>query len=140
VPDAPDTSDDAPADETAEATPDEEGGELAKLRAEAARRRVEAREATERADELARRLTAAVVAAEAGSLLADPEDLARFTDEPLTDDDGYPDPAKVRAAAEALAEARPHLAARRFAPIDQGADSADPGGFDLAGALRSAAS
>jgi hypothetical protein len=105
MPDAPDTADHAEADEA-----DEETVELAKLRAEAARRRVEAREATERADELARRLTAAVIASEAGPLLADPEDLGRFHDGPLTDDAGFPDPAAVRAAAEALAEARPHLA------------------------------
>lgn len=71
------------------------------------------RERAGRADELGTRLLDATVRAHA-TALADPTDLMTFgTADALMGEDGFPDPGKVTAAAEALATARPHLATRR---------------------------
>lgn len=137
TPDA--SADDAPAVEPDAHPAEEEGAELAKLKDESARRRVEAREATERADRLAARLTELTIATAVEGVMADPTDLARYLDGPVpTDDDGLPDAEAIKAAAEVIVADRPHLAPRTFRPIDQGATDAG-GGFDLAGALRAAA-
>ncbi len=113
------------------ATPEDLRAEVRRLRDEAAATRVGSR----RAETLAQRL----VEAQAGAtgLLADPTDL-RF-DPALLDDEGLPDPGKVRTAAEALIAAKPHLASRTpRGDVEQGArdDSAD---VSLAGLLRAGA-
>lgn len=85
--------------------------EVRRLRDEAARRRIDAREATERADRLS---TALTVTAACTGVLTDPADFARFHDGPVpTDDDGLPDHDAIRAAAEAIVTGHPHLGDRR---------------------------
>lgn len=105
------------------------------LRTENADARVRAK----RADDLQARLLDAVVRDGVAGVLEDADDLRRHvTDAELLDDDGYPDTSKVRAAAEQLAAAKPHLAARRVpsGDVDQGAraEAAEP--VSLAGILR----
>ncbi len=72
------------------------------LRQEAAKHRTNSK----KSDELAKRLVTSYV--ETSGRLHDPRDLP-FSDE-LLGEDGYPDPAKVTAAVEALIKERPHLA------------------------------
>lgn len=110
-----------------------------RLRAENADRRTAAREAEGRAESLAGRLLRSEVERAASAILAAPDELLAHTDPTeLLGEDGYPDVDRIVAAAEFLAEERPHLAARRFAEVDQGA-RATSSGFDLASALRTAA-
>lgn len=119
--------------------PAEGDDEVSRLRSEAARRRVEARDATERADRLHARLVDQAVATATDGLMADgAEDFARFHDGPVPlDDDGFPDVEAIRSAAEAIIEARPHLAARRFSPIAAGPQGDDaPAPSTILGALR----
>lgn len=135
-----DTPDGAQPPEDAPETPDGAQGaevddEVTRLRREAAERRVTAREATERADRLHRALLDRTIAAAAGPILADVTDLPPGD---FLDDDDLPDPAKIEAAARALVEAKPHLAARRFAPIPAGPQGDDaPPPTTILGALRS---
>ncbi|MEZ5151675.1 hypothetical protein [Rhodococcus zopfii] len=86
------------------------------LRSEAAGNRKAAQEATTERDELRTKLheRAAAEALEGvRSLMADPEDLARFVDAAeLLGDDGAPDPAKYTEAATKLVESKPHLGPR----------------------------
>lgn len=135
---------DAPTDAAAgtdgatDATPDSFPREyVQQLREENARYRQRAG----RADELHRRLTETTIRSAAAGYLADPGDLAMFTEESdLVDDDGYPDADKIITAAKALVAQRPHLAPRRpHGDIGQGATpTGNPS--DLAGILRARAS
>lgn len=121
-----------PAEVMPDATPDDLRAEVRRLRDEAATSRVGSR----RADTLAARLVESYAAAT--GLLADPTDL-RAEPGDLVDDDGHPDPAKVREAVESLIEAKPHLASRTpRGDVDQGARDDAPG-VDLAGLLRAGA-
>lgn len=125
------TNPDAPPDDTGEPQTFPRAY-VEELRAEAAAQRVKGK----RADALA----AALVTAYAGATgrLADPSDLAY--DEALLDDDGLPDPAKVRAAVDTLLERKPHLASRRpVGDVGQGARPDGPDGVSLAGLLRAGA-
>ncbi len=99
------------------------------------------RERAGRADEAGRRLLDATVRAHAGAVLADPGDLLHFgSPAELLGEDGYPDPAKVTAAAEALVTARPHLATRRVTgDAGQGPRGTVSTAPDLAQILRRAA-
>jgi hypothetical protein len=103
---------------------------VASLRDENARRRVEAKEGEDAFWTLAtegvalrERLLAAEVTATAGAVLADADDLTKNVEpSELLGDDGLPDRDKIAKAAEALAESKPHLKARRVAgDIGQGA-------------------
>lgn len=78
-----------------------------KLRRESAGYRARA----QRADEAARRLLALTVREATSGILADPTDLPLDGD--LVDDDGWPDPEKIKAAAEELVQRKPHLGDRR---------------------------
>ncbi len=106
--------------------------EVRRLRDEAAETRVRSR----RTDSLSARLVEAYAAAT--GLLADATDL-RADPANLLDDDGLPDPVKVREAVEALVASKPHLASRTpRGDIEQGArdDSSD---VSLTGLLRAGA-
>lgn len=99
------------------------------------------RERAGRSDELGTRLLTATVAAHGGAL-ADPGDLLHFgSPADLMGEDGYPDPERITAAAEALVTARPHLATRRVSgDAGQGARGSVPKAApDLAAILRGAA-
>ncbi|HEX9993820.1 MAG TPA: hypothetical protein VGB14_12905 [Acidimicrobiales bacterium] len=110
-----------------------------RLRAEAADRRTAARDAEARAEALTRRLLTAEVARAVDGVLADGDDLtAHVPAAELVGEDGLPDAERIRAAAEALAERKPHLAARRFGEADLGVRRQAPS-FDLAAVLRDAA-
>ncbi|NLE79784.1 MAG: hypothetical protein GX610_09420 [Rhodococcus sp.] len=86
------------------------------LRSEAATNRRTAQEATAERDSLREQLHAKATAEaleSVRSLMADPEDLARFVDAAeLVGDDGAPDAAKYTEAAKKLVESKPHLAPR----------------------------
>lgn len=120
APEVPTTAPEAPEEEPAQY----DAAYVRKLRREAADRRREAKEATERvaaqeaelAEHRAWRLDRAIVDANVGTMglprLADPSDLMTFTDRAeLVDDAGQPDPARISAAIEALIARKPHLAA-----------------------------
>jgi hypothetical protein len=143
-------------DQADDVQPDDQGrfpGDYVReLRAENARRRSEAREARERADRADERLRATqgrladlTINTAAAGILAAPDDLLRYVEAgQLVDDDGNPDPAKVRAAAEQLVKDRPHLAPRKPAvagDVDQGArpEGPPPIGETFAGMLKRAA-
>lgn len=100
------------------------------LRDENKTRRLEAKEATDRAEDLAKRLHTALVTAT--GRLADPTDLP-YNPEHLDAPD------KLTAAVDALLAAKPHLASRRpTGSIGQG-ESGGGGSVDLAALLRSRA-
>lgn len=132
-------TDEAPegASEAQEAVPEDD--EVTRLRREAADRRVAARDAVARADALDAALTERIVAAATAGVLEDQADFARFTDGPVPrDEDGLPDEAAIRAAAEAIVEAHPRLGARRFASLPAGPQGADqPAPSNIFDALRS---
>jgi len=68
------------------------------------------REQDARTADLNARLMTLAIAHHAHGILADPSDLEMFTDvSTLTDDDGNPDPIKIRDAAEELARSKQHL-------------------------------
>lgn len=121
---------------------------VTKLRTEAADRRTAAQEAEtarQAAEEAvsglrARLLTAEVVAAATG-VLVDPSDLIKLGDPAdLVDDNGEPDPDRIKTAAEKLAADRPHLAAKRVTgDVGQGArGGTTPPPVDFGGRLRAA--
>lgn len=90
------------------------------------------RQRAQRADDLAHRLHTSLVAAT--GRLQDPDDL-EFNEDHLDD------PEALKAAVDALLQARPHLAARRpRGDVGQGITSAPTDTVDLAGILRSRAS
>ena len=114
---------------------------VARLRKEAAERRVTAK-ADKAALEAARgRVLALEVKDAARGILADPSDLlAHVAAADLLDDDGEPDAEKIAAAARALVAKKAHLASRTPAgDVDQGARGKPAEVFDFAALLRGAA-
>ena len=113
--------------ETEEVEPGEEGkfdaDYVARLRTEAADRRTAAKAAEDTAEALRGRLLASEVKATAASILADPADLLLRTDAAdLLDEDGEPDSAAIKTAAEKLVAERPHLGVKRVSgDVGQGA-------------------
>ncbi len=106
---------------------------VAQLRSEAAEARVKAK----RADLLADRLLDLTLRTTLNGVLADPADLLDLTDPAtLLDDDGLPNAAAIRAAADSLVAAKPHLAVRPRGDIDQGSQGHPVAHVDLAGTLR----
>lgn len=100
------------------------------LRTEAKDHRTKAKEATERADALAKRLHTALVTAT--GRLADPTDLPY-------DAEHLDDPEALTAAIEDLLARKPHLASRKpVGQIGQG-ETGNSGSVDLAALLRSRA-
>jgi hypothetical protein len=122
-----------------------EGGEqtfdaryVAGLREEAARYRQRAHDAEQRAESVLEALWQARRAEATRGLLADATDLAG--DVAMLDDDGLPDVERIRAAAEELVKAKPHLGERRpTGSIEQGARGGEQQGVNLANRLRSLA-
>lgn len=89
------------------------------LRQEAAKHRTNSK----KSDELSKRLVTSYV--DATGRLHDSRDLT-FSDD-LMGDDGFPDPAKVNAAVEALIKDRPHLARiRPVGDVGQGVTGEQP--------------
>lgn len=90
-------------------------------------------------DELHMRLLDAVVREGTVGILEDPDDVMRGTEVgDLCDDDSMPDIERVRERARQIAEAKPHLAARRrpTGDVDQGARSEPAEPVNLATMLR----
>lgn len=137
-PEAPEGTEEAT--ETTEAEPEPEtypAETVRKLRKESAGYRERLRTSEVRATDAETRLREAVVREATRGILADPTDLD--ADE-LTDDDGWPDPEAIAAAARELVKAKPHLGDRRpRGDAGQGAEQGS-GDVDLAGILRRAAS
>jgi hypothetical protein len=97
--------------------------------------------ATAKATALHNRVLALEVREHARGILADPDDLTRYVETgTLLDDDGEPVREKIKAAAEALAQERTHLRAKR-STVDVGQGSREQGSppFDLSALLRDAA-
>lgn len=92
---------------------------VTKLREEAAESRTAAKAASERGDELFELLLYRTAEQATAGILHDPSDLPREGDY-LDDETGFPSADKIRAAAEALAEAKPWLARPR-GDVSQGA-------------------
>lgn len=104
---------------------------VVQLRTEAKDHRTKAKEATDRADALAKRLHTALVTAT--GRLADPTDL-EFDPEHLDD------PEALTAAIDGLLARKPHLASRRpVGNVGQGETGGTGGSVDLAALLRSRA-
>lgn len=85
------------------------------LRQEAAKHRTEAKAAKAEAKKAKARVDAIIIEKETQSILADSNDL--LLNDPnadIYDEAGDVDPAKVKAAAEALLERKPYLAGRKF--------------------------
>ena len=103
------------------------------LRAEAA----EARTKAKRVETLEARLLEANIIQVATGVLADPWDLLLHAPRAeLVDDGGLPDADKIKDAAQALVQRKPHLADRRpVGAVDQGARR-ETETVDLAGMLR----
>jgi hypothetical protein len=105
-----------------------------RLREESADHRVRAK----RAEAATARLLDATIADATRGVLVDPTDLPREGD--YFDDDGWPDAAKIRDAAEALAASKPHLGDRRpSTSIPQGSQPDAAPEFSLGAALRALA-
>lgn len=102
------------------------------LRDEAAANRVKAK----RVEETETRLRSLAVADAVRGVLQDPADLPWSDD--LADDDGWPDPDKITAAAEQLVAAKPHLA-RPAGDIGQGRHSEHDDTVSLSSLLRAGA-
>lgn len=100
------------------------------LRAEAATHRV----AAKRAEAFEVALRAATIREAAGPVLQDVDDLA-WSDDFIDEESGLPSAELIRAAAEELADRKPHLARVR-GDIGQGRHSETTEEFSLAGALR----
>lgn len=113
-----------------------EPSELQKVRAEAARHRVAAREATEALDAMTQRYRAAVTAQAGSDYLSDPSVLDWSED--WQTEDGAADLAAIRAAAEQYATAHPHAAKLR-GDIGAGYRGQATESVDLAGLLRAGA-
>ncbi|WP_299051584.1 hypothetical protein [uncultured Nocardioides sp.] len=96
------------------------------------------RDRAKRGETALSRLTVSTVREATSGILVDPTDLT-YDEESMSDEDGFPDPEKIKEAAEALIERKPHLAPRRpRGDIGQG----NQGGgddFSLASLLRQSA-
>ena len=110
------------------------------LREENASRRIEAKEATERAATLSRVALEHAVERSATSLKT-PADLLLYVEPAdLVGEDGLPDPEKIADAVRNLLEQRPYLDARKpEGDIDQGRRGEQQKVFDLSRMLRDAA-
>lgn len=106
-------------------------GYVKELRQEAADSRVKAKENEEQMTAFRDAYREAVLKDECRELLVEP--LAWSDD--FTGEDGMPDRAKIKEAAEALALEKPHLA-RIATPIPLGPQGEDTAPVDLAGILR----
>lgn len=105
-----------------------------RLREEAAGHRVKA----QRADEAMSRLTGATVEKVTSGILADPTDLPVTLD--LLDENGWPDPEKIEAAARDLVARKPHLGDRRpVGDVGQGPRGDEVETVSLAALLRAGA-
>ena len=111
-------------------------GELAKVRDEAAKRRVQLREVEAERDALTTQVRSLALKLGAGDYLSDPSVLP-WSDE-FTDDEGNIDQEKISEAAEAYALAHPH-AARVRGDAGQGFRGEPATGVDLAAMLRASA-
>lgn len=125
-----------PEDTTEPEQTEEEPSELAKVRAEAARHRVAAREAAEALEAMTERYRAAVVAQAGSDTLSDPSVLP-WSDDWLTED-GSADLDAIRTAATEYAAAHPHAAKVR-GDAGMGYRGQATGSVDLAGMLRAGA-
>lgn len=125
-----------PEDTTEPEQTEEEPSELAKVRAEAARHRVAAREATEALEAMTARYRAAVVAQGGSEALADPGVLP--WDDSWITEDGSADLDAIRAAATDYAQQHPHAAKVR-GDIGAGFRGHESGGVDIAQMLRAGA-
>lgn len=110
--------------------------ELAKVREEAAKRRVALREVEAERDALTTQVRSLALKLGAGDYLSDPSVLP-WSDE-FTDDEGNIDQEKISEAAEAYALAHPHAAKVR-GDAGQGYRGESPSGVDLAAMLRASA-
>jgi hypothetical protein len=122
-----------------DAVPDDQGEQetfprayVVRLREEAAEHRTRAK----RAEEAETRLRAAAVGQAAAGVLTDPTDLAWSED--LADEAGWPDPVRIRAAAEALVERKPYLG-RPTGDVGQGRHSDQDDAVSLVSMLRAGA-
>lgn len=105
---------------------------VTKLRDEAAANRVKAK----RAEDAETRLREVAIAQAVQGILTDPTDLGWA--EEYADDDGWPDPEKIRAAAEGLVDRKPHLG-RPTGDVGQGRHSDRDDSVSLTGLLRAGA-
>lgn len=93
------------------------------------------RDRAKRGETAITRLTEATVREATNGILVDSSDLT-FDEKTMTDDDGFPDPEKIKTAAEELVTRKPHLAPRRpRGDIGQGVKKTNDD-FSLAGILR----
>lgn len=129
-----------PAQEAVEPTVSDEQSveapELAKVREEAAKRRVALREVEAERDALTTQVRSLALRLGAGEHLSDPTVLP-WSDE-FTDDEGNIDQEKISEAAEAYALAHPHAAKVR-GDAGQGFRGEPATGVDLAAMLRASA-
>lgn len=95
------------------------------------------RERAKLGDTALSRLTESTMKEATNPILIDPSDL-KYDEESMSDDEGFPDPEKIKDAATALVEKKPHLGKRPKGNIGQGTRSSEDG-FNLAGILRSRA-
>lgn len=105
---------------------------VAKLREEAAVHRVRAK----RAEDAEAKLRELAIAAAARDVLTDASDLP--WSDTMADEDGWPDAAKITAAARELTERKPHLG-RPVGDVGQGRHSDPDDQVNLAGLLRAGA-
>lgn len=112
-----------------------------KLRTENAERRAAAKAAEAKALKAQQRVNAIVVERAASSVLADANDLLlNNPDADIYDEAGEVDEEKVKAAAEALLESKPYLAARQFGgDIGAGPRGKDKQAFSFSNWLQQAA-
>jgi hypothetical protein len=106
---------------------------VAKLRQEAAEARTKAKEASERGDSLSELLLTRSIEQATAGILIDPTDLPRAGD--YFTDAGSPDLAKIKAAAEQLATAKPYLSRPRGS-VSQGARESSPAPASLGDMIR----
>lgn len=96
------------------------------------------RERAKKGETALSRLTDSVMREATNKILIDPSDL-EYDEETMSDEDGFPDPEKIKDAATKLIEKKPHLAYRRpKGDIGQGHRSKDED-FSLADILRNRA-
>lgn len=125
-------------DDDAEGQDDENGGTFSRTYVEKLRRESQGyRERAKLGDTALSRLTESTMKEVTNPILIDPSDL-EYDEESMSDDEGFPDPEKIKDAATALVEKKPHLGKRPKGNIGQGTRSSEDG-FNLAGILRSRA-
>ena len=118
-----------------EETEQTEDRTVTSLRDEAARSRIALKEATTIKDSAMQALRAVTLLSAGADVLADPLYSLEWSDD-WNGGDGLPDPEKVKAAAEKLAESRPFLARGPRGSVGQGEHSASQGSTGLSELLR----